>query len=484
MTALRLLAVAFALVVALGLVSARAQTTAPELRQVQVRALTAPDGRSMEVTTGFVSVPEQRTDPDARARRIELAVIRLRWVGATPGSAANMVLAGGPGDSGTRLVSGLPERQAAALLDLMGGDVIAFDQRGTGRSQPNLALAEPTPLPLDAPGSPEAWLPLMERASRLAAERFAATGIRLTSYTTVESADDVDTVRRALGYAKINLWGRSYGSHLALATLRRHPESIVRLILVSPEGTDHTLKLPSHTDAAIRRIAERAGVPELPGTMRTVFDRLRQAPVTVPVSDPTGGAPQHVTIGAFDLQWLTAQALGDPRALATLPIAYREMANGDFRRVAQLALVSRTRWGPGSAMKFMMDLASWASPRRLARIRHEARASMLGNAMNFPVMDLKAAWPDADLGDVYRKPVRSSVPALILVGDLDARTPVENAREVAASLAGAKVVIVENGAHQFDLFGERALQPLLRDFLGGRPVAVDRVSLPAIAFQR
>jgi pimeloyl-ACP methyl ester carboxylesterase len=458
----------------------RASAAPVAIRQMQVRTMAAPDGRRMEMTTGYVTVPEQRTN--ARAKRIELAVVRLRWTG-TEGSTANMLLAGGPGDSGTRLVSGLGERQAASLLDLMGGDVISFDQRGTGCSQPSLALAEATPLPLDAPGSTAAWLPRIKRASRDAAARFAAAGVRLASYTTVESADDVDAVRRAFGYRQMNLWGRSYGSHLALATVRRHPGSVARLILVSPEGPDHTLKLPSQTDAVIRRIGERAGVPRLPDTMRTVFERLRRSPVTVTVAGP-GGAQRQVTIGAFDLQWLTAQALGDPRALATLPITYREMAAGDFNRIGPLALAARTRWGLGSAMKSMMDLASYGSAARRARIRHEARNALLGNAMNFPTMGLRAAWPDVDLGGAYRRRIRSDVPALLLVGDLDARTPIENAREIAAGLSRSKLIIVENGAHQFDLFGDPAIQPLLRDFVRDRPIAAERVRLPAILFQR
>jgi len=482
MTARRLLSVALAIAT---LVACRAEAgiAEPEIRQAQVRSIAAPDGRRMEVTTGFVRVPERRAGTGEHGRHVDLAVIRLRWASAAK-STANMLLAGGPGDSGIRLVSGLPERQAAALLDLMGGDVISFDQRGTGRSQPSLALAEPLPLPLDAPGSPTAWLPLIEHASHLAAERFAADGVRLASYTTVESADDVDAVRRAFGYVKMNLWGRSYGSHLALATIRRHPGGIARLILVSPEGPDHTFKLPSQTDAVIRRIGERAGVPGLADTMRAVFERLHRAPLTISVADPAGGMPLPVVIGAFDLQWLTAQALGDPRALATLPIAYREMAGGNFDRVGPLVLASRRHWRLGSAMKYMMDLASYASPPRLTRIRHEARDALLGNAMNFPTMDLRAAWPKADLGASYRRPVRSGVPTLILVGDLDARTPVENAREIAANLSHAKIVVIENGAHQFDLFGEPAIRPLLEDFLHDRPVAVDRVHLPAIAFQR
>ncbi|WP_343518557.1 alpha/beta fold hydrolase [Sphingomonas sp.] len=472
-----------ALALAAGISAASAQDAAPAIHQAATRIIAAPDGRQMEIATGFVRVPEQRTGANAGARQIELAAIRLRWAGASA-STANMLLAGGPGDSGTRLLSGLPPSQTAALLELMGGDVIAFDQRGTGRSQPSLVLPEAVPLPLDVPGSPQAWLPLIDRAARVAAARFAAKGVRLESYTTVESADDVEAVRRAFGYARLNLWGRSYGSHLALATARRHPGGIARMILVSPEGPDHTLKLPTQTDAVIARIAARAGMPELPGTMRTVFDQLRRAPVTLSVTDSAGDATRQVTIGEFDLQLLTAQALGDPRLLATLPVAYREMAAGKFARIGPAVLVLRTRFRLGSAMKYMMDLSSYASPARLARIRAQAGSALLGNAMNFPVMDLRAAWPDADLGEAYRSDVRSDVPTLILAGDLDARTPVENAHEIAAALPNAQVVVAENAAHEFDLFGNPAIRPLLQDFLAGRPLRMKRITLPPIPFQR
>jgi hypothetical protein len=76
------------------------------------------------------------------------------------------------------------------------------------------------------------------------------------------------------------------------------------------------------------------------------------------------------------VQWLTAQALADPRAIATLPAAYREMAAGDFRRIATLAVMFRMRLGVESAMKHMMDLSSGATPARLTGValaiyRHE-----------------------------------------------------------------------------------------------------------------
>ncbi len=95
-------------------------------------------------------------------------------------------------------------------------------------------------------------------------------------------------------------------------------------------------------------------------------------------------------------------------------------------------------------------------------------------------MWLQPAWGAADLGEEFRRPVRSDVPALILVGDLDPRTPVDNAREIAATLPRAQVVVLENATHQFDLFGAAPIRTLLDRFLRGLPVGTDRLLLPAI----
>jgi pimeloyl-ACP methyl ester carboxylesterase len=185
-----------------------------------------------------------------------------------------------------------------------------------------------------------------------------------------------------------------------------------------------------------------------------------------------------VTVGVFDVQWLTTQALADPRAIATLPAAYREMAAGDFRRIATLALMARARLGVESAMKHMMDLSSGATPARLTRIEREAGEALLGNAINFPGALLADVWKPVDLGDEFRRPVTSDVPALILAGDLDPRTPIENGQEIVASLSRGHLITIQNTTHQFDVFGSAPIKAVLRQFLNGEPIGTKRVILP------
>lgn len=446
-----------------------------QLRDERIVTVRAADGTALEVTQGFVRVPERRAGGEASAT-IDLAVVRIRRPGAE-GGPAHVILAGGPGDSGVGLVTGLARQGGAVIADLMGGDLIGIDQRGTGRSMPNLDTPARYELPLDEPGSPAAWLPRMEAAARRVAAGFRARGIQLEAYNSRESADDVNAVRQALGYERITLWGRSYGSHLALATAARHPAMVERLVLVSPEGPNHTWKLPSQVDAVIERLAAR-GAPDLPANMRKALARLAERPAVVSVTQPGTGRVVPVSVGAFDVQWITVQALGDPRLLATLPEAYREMAAGDFTRIAQVSLMRRAQFGVESAMKHMMDLSSGVTRERRARIDREARTSLMGNAINFPGMYLGDAWGARDLGDEFRAPVKSDAPTLILAGDLDPRTPVSNAREIASTLPNAHVVVLENATHQFDLFGPPRIRDVLSRFLRDQPVPT-RLVLPS-----
>ena len=470
-------------VIVLGIVPSANMALAPQLRDVQTRSLTANDGTEFEMTTGVVRVPEERTVGVASSKRtIDLAVIRVRRAGTTPTPFAHVILAGGPGDSGVEQVLGLARQGGRVFAELVSGDVVGIDQRGTGRSVPNLSSSALYPLPVDQPGSMEAWLPILERVSKDEAARFRANGIVLEAYNTRESADDVEAVREALGYAQLTLWGRSYGSHLALATVARHPKIVDRLILVSPEGLDHTWKLPSQVDTVLERLESR-GAGELVASLAEVLTRLRSQPVKVMTPHPLTGKPVEIALGAFDIQSAVARALGDPRSLVTLPVAISDMRKGDFQRVAQVAVLQRERTGVQSAMKMMMDLSSGASTDRLARIEREAATALLGNAINFPAMYLSRAWGAVDLGNEFRRPVRSDAPTLIMVGDLDPRTPVENAREIATTLPRASVVTLENATHQFDLFGSPSIRELLGRFLRGEHPASDRLVLAPIVFK-
>ena len=184
-------------------------------------------GEKVAAEFGTLLVPEKRSDPNSNL--IELAFVRFKSTAKNPGPPI-VYLAGGPGGSGIFTAKGSRFPLFMALREI--GDVIAFDQRATGFSKPNLGCYERLSIPLDVAPSREAALRELRTNARDCLEYWRdIQRVDLTGYNTVESADDLEDLRHALGVKQISLWSISYGTHLALATMRRRPQSIHRAIL-------------------------------------------------------------------------------------------------------------------------------------------------------------------------------------------------------------------------------------------------------------
>ncbi|WP_315760806.1 alpha/beta fold hydrolase [Sphingomonas sp. Y38-1Y] len=263
--------------------------TAPTLRTTP-HAFKLRDGSVLAAERGEFEVLERRSDPSSR--RIRIGFVRFRSTSSHPG-APIVYLAGGPGGSGIDAAKG--PRQPIFLTLRALGDVIALDQRGVGIS--NAIPSCRADAALDpADGLSEATLTRHHRGALLkCVGRWKAAGVAVEGYTTTENADDVEDLRRALGVPKLRLWGISYGTHLALEVMRRHPGSVDRAALASVEGMDQTVKLPARVDAALARLASTVDAgsasTSLLATMRRVHARLdaKSELMTVDAAHDGGG---------------------------------------------------------------------------------------------------------------------------------------------------------------------------------------------------
>ena len=450
-------------------------------------AFRTPSGDELDAELGRLVVPENRTKPGSRS--IELAFVRFKSTAENPGPPI-VYLAGGPGGSGIETARTARFQIFNAMREV--GDVIALDQRGTGRSTPSLACKERWNFPLDQPGDPAVFLRLALERCRECAEHWNRQGVDLTGYDTNESADDVEDLRRALKVEKFNLLASSYGTHLALATMRRHESSIHRAVLAGIEGPDHTLKLPGYGQSILEKIDRlvkadpelNQRIPDFLGMLKQVLERLDREPVRVTVTDLLAGKKVDVTVGKFDLQFVIAQSMGSRHAMRLLPKNCEAMSKGDFSYLARASLEVR-RAPVGSAMAFMMDCASGASPERLAQIEREAGECLLGNAANFPFPEIGAAWGSPDLGPSFRAPLRSSVPVLFVSGTLDGRTPVGNADEIQAGFPNSARFIIDGASHGDDLFGSSPMiKQVTVEFMKGKQLSATSVTIPPLRFLR
>jgi pimeloyl-ACP methyl ester carboxylesterase len=113
-----------------------------------------------------------------------------------------------------------------------------------------------------------------------------------------------------------------------------------------------------------------------------------------------------------------------------------------------------------------MDLASGATAARLALTRKEAETSLLGDALNFPMPHVMGVRPQIDLGDQFRAPFRSDIPALFISATLDGRTYPDEAAEEIKGFSNKRRLIVENGGHNIYEADKRVADAVVAFFRG------------------
>jgi pimeloyl-ACP methyl ester carboxylesterase len=443
----------------------------PSQLRLEPFAFRLADGTDLPAERGRFTVPEDRRDP--RSRRIEIGFVRFRSTNPNPG-APIVYLAGGPGGSGVAAARG--ERQPIFLKLREVADVIALDQRGVGLSNhipPCTASRRLDPaLVLN-----EATITAYYRETfRECVGRWRAAGVAVGGYDTEQSADDLEDLRRALGAARIDLWGISYGTHLALATMRRHPRSIGRVALASAEGMDQSVKRPNSVEAVFTRMDAATGAP-ISATMRRVFARYDAQPQSFAFTAPDGSR-HSFRIDSFPLRMMAGIVPKNPDGIPQLAGAFAGLDAG------QTALIAPMIWQyfyrvplTMEGMTQLMDVSSGTTARRLALVRREAGRALTGTAINFPMPQLVGVVPGLDLGDRFRREVRSNHPVLLLAGDLDPRTPLEEQAAATAGLSNLHRILVRNGGH--DLFEAHPDVPaILADFFSGRAVRVRELVLP------
>jgi len=475
------------LVLAAG--AASAQKARPQKAgdlKMEPRVFESASGEKVDAEFGRLVVPENRKDPLPGGRLA--AFFAFKSTAARPGPPI-IYLAGGPGGSGIAAARGSRFPLFMAMREV--ADVIALDQRGVGQSKPNLVCLEAINWPADRAANREEVLELFKKQSRACRERWQKQGVDLSGYNTNESADDIEDLRRAIGAEKVSLWAISYGTHLSLATIRRHEKSIHRVILAGVEGPDHTVKLPgniqnhlANLDGLVKADPDlRKEVPDFLGLMKRVLDRVGREPVTVEVTDPQTKQPVKVTLNRFALQTLTANSFGSNEA--DLPARYYALAKGDYSAAAAGWLRTvRGMSAIGSAMSFMMDCSSGISAGRRLRVAREAKTTLLGDIMDFPFLEVCEAWGSPDLGPQFRAPVRSKVPVLFISGTLDVRTPPSNAEEIRRGFPMSSHLIIEGAVHGDPLFlSSPKIKEVMLEFMRGEKVSTTRIALPPMKFK-
>ncbi len=390
---------------------------------------------------------------EARAgRRIALKVVVLPATDAPVEHDAITFFGGGPGQAATTLAPFLATVFAGTRQHR---DILLVDQRGTGGSHALDCDLYPGSDPQTALGS---FFPIDRvRACRSALEKDADLG----QYTTANAVDDVDEVRGALGYDRLDLLGGSYGTRAALVFLRRHPDHARVAVLqgVSPVDEPVPRDFPRHAQRAIDRIFAdcaadpscHAVFPNPQADLRSIVERTIAAPVPVDILDPTTGAQVHVALSRNLLGEALRYLMYESSTALFVPDLVHQAANGDFAPLAEFALGSRKQLvnslGQGLYLSVTCAEDLPFVERELAE--REAASTFLGDYRYQQQRAACEAWVRGAVAPDSRQPVRSDTPVVMFSGAWDPATPPSNAERAAATLPRSLSVVIPAGGHDY-----------------------------------
>lgn len=410
---------------------------------------------------GSLTVFENR---QARAgRTIDLRIVLLPADASDARPDPIFFLAGGPGQGAAKMAR-LVRELFRRLEDTR--DIVLVDQRGTGQSHPLECASDDDSL--QAINEPD------ETAFARLRACLAGYDADPRLYTTPVAMDDLDDVRAYLGYETINLYGGSYGTRAALAYLRQHEARVRAVVLDGVAPTDMKLPLFFGRDAqrALDRLladceadeACRARYPDLASRLTALLARLDRSPSRVRLVHPRTGIAEGVTVDPRFVASVLAGALYSPLVSSLLPEIVARAAAGDFQGMLALALVGESAEENMSVGMQLSVLCAEDYPRITPEeAQRQSAGTLFARYLLASRMKACEFWPKGDVAPSYYEPVSSSVPALVLSGDLDPVTPPSWGQSVAEHLQRSRHLVAPGTGH--GVIGTGCGARLVREFI-------------------
>lgn len=382
---------------------------------------------------GTVAVPRRNGNPGAGSFTLAIVVVR----GAEPALPDPIVyIGGGPGSPLT-----IHAASQARVAYAPNRDLILVDQRGTGRSEPSICPGMQNRLleikisaAADTPGDGPLWQKAAFTACRMEA---VARGLDPDEFGTTVTAADFEWVRRALGVAKWNVYGESYGTAVAMTLMASHPETVRSAVLDSVYPPDPS-PLWSAQVARAREafFAYCAGdercagsFPDLRGTYRKAVERLDRSPMFLTMFPDRR---MQLTPGLFEL--LVGNLIYYPPNYPGLPRLIQAAADGNAGVVepaVRSVLAAAASW----------NLAAHAAVE--CRDRPQYRSALSPDASALDRMQLYDVCPNwSDLGPAPSVPTATEVPTLVLSGQFDPVSGPIRAQQLVDQL-GSRARLVE-----------------------------------------
>jgi pimeloyl-ACP methyl ester carboxylesterase len=275
----------------------------------------------------------------------------------------------------------------------------------------------------------------------------------LSAYNTQQNAADVNAIRQALSYDQINLYGASYGSHLAQAVMRDYPDAIRSSVIASVWPLEKSLTVDlatATTDGILRLLAActsdnacSSAYPDLKNILYDVIDQLNSDPVPVTLTHPLTGESYDAVLTGDTVVSNLVVFLYLTDVIPVLPEAIFNVSNGDYELMTQLSstklalfdALSRGVMFPVLCAEDLIEL----SPDDLLKVRSTIPEPLRGQGdpellMEYSIFSICEQWPVKEADPYVDEPLISDIPTLVMGSEFDPVTPPEFGELVASYL--------------------------------------------------
>lgn len=384
---------------------------------------------------GRILIPENRNKDNSRL--MHLIFIRIHAVEENTAEPV-FLLNGGPGKSNIRGI--------ISSVFFTHNDLIIVGYRGIDTSvtieSPEIGAA----MTVENPLSPSSMRHI-RKVVRSAYDRFKRDSIDIDGYTVLEVVDDLDAVRGALGYKKINLFSASYGTLLAYLYCQRYSKFAHRSLMVGASNITYNLvREPQAIDKVIHSYGELwKKDPQASARTPDIVKTIRKVLKTLP------GQWKGIGIDIDKVKIMTYWSLYETDTASMLFDAYVAAENGDF---SGLAFLSYSYDEEMPKRQYLSDYFAKTISCGLDVTRNFAKEmdppqSIIGSPACKLIMasSCQGAWPMKPISIEYQSLSKCNVETLIVMGNLDPSSPADNVKEMMSYFERGRLVFLSEMGH-------------------------------------
>ncbi len=405
-------------------------------------------------------------------RRISLNIVVLPALSSAPAPDPVFFLYGGPGAGAAVSASRAGDSYWQELR--RDRDLVFVDQRGTGKSH-SLRCAFIGDRTRVQSYFDDIFSVDQIRACRNELEKRAD----LKLYTTPIAMGDLDEVRRAMGYDKINVYGISYGTQAALEYLRQYAEYVRSVVLtgVATPAAKQPLNFAQAAQSAMNKLIEdctadeacHGAFPNLSAEFSTVLAEFDKGPVRFELTHPISKERQPVQMSRGVFVEALRLMLYSWSSSRRVPLLIHHAAQGNWVPFGGAALPVMGAAGYAvSGMYMTVTCSETVAVITEEDIARETSNTFMGDYRTRRHQRACEEWPRGDVPAEYHQPVKSDVPVLMVSGEFDPATPLQFGRTAVQSLPNSRQIMIRNIAHGY---GSDCIRKVTAEFISKRSAA-------------